>query len=197
MLEPTRDVLMELTNHKLLLKQDKQFPNVVTIVTGETLSTSWWSHPKGRLVFRVLSELSEHPDVLLTKLIFGKDTFIHPSLWPAFLAIASSHEAWQIRGLSAASQSLLSKTDHPGLTVRSSGAPVKELLSRLLVHATEVHTESGKHENVLESWMTWARKVKIKPLTSVTEAQQIVEAACKGIGIPLSGLPWNHKGAKS
>ena len=76
-------VLAALAENKLLLKQDKVVPNVVSILTGESLRASWWSHPKGRLIFAVLSQLAGHPDVLFAKLLDGKDTLIYRPLWPA------------------------------------------------------------------------------------------------------------------
>ena len=82
-------VLATLSRLGLLLKQDKELPNVVTILTGEKLSASWWSHPQGKLIFNVLRELEDHPDVLVAKLIAGKDTLVHRRLWIAFLAAAS------------------------------------------------------------------------------------------------------------
>src|SRR5258708_1963400 len=139
---PTEQVLAALTSHGLLLKQDKAIPNVVGIITGESLRTSWWSHPKGRLIFSVLSELADHPDVLFTKLLHRKDTLVHRSLWSALLAIARSREPWQLRGLSASATSLLDRVDHGEGPVRASGAPVKELETHLLTVAREVHTES-------------------------------------------------------
>ncbi len=48
---PAEHVLAELTSRGLLLKQDKAIPSVVGILAGESLSTSWRSHPKGRLIF--------------------------------------------------------------------------------------------------------------------------------------------------
>src|ERR1700686_1077364 len=108
---PTEQVLAALTSHGLLLKQDKAIPSVVGILTGESLSTSWWSHPKGRLIFAVLSELGDHPDVLFTKLLHRKDTLVHRSLWPALLTVARSREPWQLRGLSAPATSLLEHID--------------------------------------------------------------------------------------
>jgi len=45
----------------LLLKQDKQAFNVVRCSPAKTLRSSWWSHPRGRLIFAVLSELDGPP----------------------------------------------------------------------------------------------------------------------------------------
>src|SRR5690242_21492457 len=94
-------VLAALARHGLLLKQDKRLPSAVTLLAGEPLASSWWSHPQGRLIFRVLTALADHPDVLVTKLLDGKDTFVHRPLWPALLAAAGAGESWQTRDLSS------------------------------------------------------------------------------------------------
>ncbi len=174
----------------LLLKQDKRLPSVVTLVVGGSLATSWWSHPKAHLIFSVLSELSDHPDVLFTKLLYGKDTLVHRRLWPALLAVATSREPWQQRNLPPRARGLLLQANRAGKPVRSSGPSVKELVSRLLVHAEEVHTESGSHEMAVETWTAWAARVGAVPVESVVEARQVLEAACQGIGAPPSALPW-------
>src|SRR5207247_1545232 len=145
MAKPTARVLDILSQSGLLLKQDKCLPNVVTLVTGESLSTSWWSHPKGRLIFAVLSELSDHPDVLFTKLLYRKVTLVHRRLWPALLAVASAGEPWQKRGLLPAARALLTSVTESNTAVRGSGQAVKELEFRLLIHGDQVHTESGHH----------------------------------------------------
>lgn len=187
---PTTEVLSALTRNGLLLKQDKHLPSVVTILAGEPLSKSWWSHPRSHLIFRVLSELADHPDVLFTKLLFGKDTLVHRSLWPAFLTVATAREPWQVDGLSKAASQLLRRTTEAKTPVMSSGAPIKELVSRLLAHAVEVHTPEGKHQLAADSWSSWAAQVGVEPLRSLVEAQQELEAASRRLGAPLSGLPW-------
>src|SRR3954447_374522 len=106
MAEATSNILDALANAGLLLIQDKHLSNVVTLLTGETISKSWWSHPKGRLIFAVVTDLSEHRDVLFSKLINGKVTLVHRKLWPAFLTAALANEAWQMRGLSSRGQQL-------------------------------------------------------------------------------------------
>jgi hypothetical protein len=71
------------------------------------LSTSWWSHPKSQLIFRVLSELADHPDILIAKLLRGKDTLVHRSLWPALTSVGRGQKPWQLRNLSATSKHAL------------------------------------------------------------------------------------------
>ncbi len=61
-----KSVLAALKRGGLLLKQDKRLPSVVGVLTGESLSTSWWSHPDAHRIFAVLEKLADHPDVLFT-----------------------------------------------------------------------------------------------------------------------------------
>ncbi|HKF44270.1 MAG TPA: hypothetical protein VKG01_14300 [Thermoanaerobaculia bacterium] len=183
-----------LANLGLLLVQDKTLPNVVTIVTGDRVAGSWWSHPKGRLVFAVVSRLEDHPDVVFTKLVNGKVTLVHRRLWPALAAVGSAREPWQLDGLSAAARRLLGKVDRSG-EVRVAGAPVKELERKLLVHSEQVHTESGRHETRIEPWSAWARRVGIEPLRSAA-GRQLLEKASAAIGAPSTALPWRAIRAK-
>ena len=190
MVEATGNILDALSNAGLLLNQDKRLLNVVTLLTGETVSKSWWSHPKGRLIFAVLSDLSEHPDVLFTKLLNGKVTLVHRKLWPAFLAIALADESWQTRGLSSRGLELLALINQSNGPIKSSGPAVKELEVRLLAHARQVHTESGRHELLVEPWTVWSRRVRVKPLRSLSLAKEKLEQAAEAIGAPRSALPW-------
>src|SRR5262245_16276238 len=182
-------VLTSLDENGLLLKQDKKLPSVVGLITGESLSTSWWSHPKGRLIFAVLSELADHPDVLLTKLLRKKETLVHRRLWPAVLAVGPPRDKWQRAGLSRQAQRLLERVDG-GDSVRAAGAPVKELETRLLVTTRQVHTASGRHEIALESWGAWSRRVKCRAVESVPRAKKVLEEAAAKLGAPVAALPW-------
>ena len=89
-MEQTSHILAALEATGLLLVQDKSFPNVVTLVTGETPRGSWWAHPRSHEIFRSLSAIAADPAVLVTKLIDRKVTFVHQRLWPAFLSVASA-----------------------------------------------------------------------------------------------------------
>ena len=188
----TAAVLTALERLGLLLKQDRRLPSVVTIIAGEPLSTSWWSHPRNHLIFEVLSELADHRHVLLTKLLYGKDTLVHRSLWPAFLAVATSREQWQMRRLSAAGRRLFDRTIRSSTPITSAGAPVKELAARLLVHTVEVHTARGKHQVAVVSWRSWAANAGAVPLISLSQAREELEGACRILSAPLSALPWHR-----
>ncbi len=190
MAEPTAGVLKALAQSGLLLNQHTSSPNVVTLVTGEILRTSWWSHPEGRLIYAVLSDLSEHPDVLFTKLLYRKITLVHRDLWPALLSVASGNEAWQLLGLSAAARDLWTKVNKSTVPILAAGRTVKEIEFRLLARTVEVHTESGRHQIALEPWSVWGRRVAVKRLRSSELGRREIETAVSALGIPSSALPW-------
>ena len=181
---------MALEDKGLLLTQDKALPNVVGILTGESLRNSWWSHPKAHLIFSVLSELADHPDVLFTKLLYRKDTLVHRSLWPAVLAVGNARDRWQVQGLSVDAKRLLKRLGKEGEPIRGVGAPVKELEGRLLVTTQEIHTESGRHEMALETWQAWSRRVSCTAMDSDALARKALEDAAVRLGAPLTSLPW-------
>jgi hypothetical protein len=186
-------VFAALARTGLLLKQDKSIPNVVGIITGESLRTSWWSHPKSRLIFSVLTSLADDPRVQFAKLLDRKDTLIHASLWPALLAVGSSREQWQLDGLSASAAILLKRIDRGRTEVSTTGAVAKELQVRLLGAAREVHTDSGRHELLVESWPAWSRRVGCKPLNSGADGRRLLEQAAANLGAPLKALPWRAR----
>jgi hypothetical protein len=194
-MRPVDRVLAALRDKGLLLTQDKALPSVVGILTGESLRSSWWSHPKAHLIFSVLSELADHPDVLFAKLLCRKDTLVHRSLWPAVLAVGSARDQWQAQGLSVDARRLLGRLGKGGGPVRGVGAPVKELEGRLLVTTREIHTESGRHEMALESWQAWSRRVGCTATRSVPRARKALEDAAVRLGAPLTSLPWPTRGA--
>jgi hypothetical protein len=65
------------------------FPSLAEAVAGARIRGSWWSHPKGKDIFRAAQAVSESPDVLVCKLVEGKITYVHRRLWPALVTLAS------------------------------------------------------------------------------------------------------------
>jgi hypothetical protein len=186
-------VFAALARYGLLLKQDKSIPNVVGIITGEALRSSWWSHPKSHLIFSVLTRLADDPRVLFAKLLDRKDTLIHVSLWPALLAVGSSREQWQLEGLSAPAVKLLNRMDRGGAEIPAAGPVAKELQVRLLGAAHEVHTDSGRHELRFESWPAWSRRVGCTPLKSSAQGREVLENAATNLGASPAALPWRAR----
>ena len=68
-------------------------PSLAEAIAGEPIRGSWWGHAKGHLIFAVLSELQESPEVLSCKLVLGKVTLIHARLWPALFAAFGAGKA--------------------------------------------------------------------------------------------------------
>ena len=64
-------------------------PTLVDAVAGEAIRGSWWGHPKGKAIFKVVSEIDDDADVLCCVLLGGRVTLAHRRLWPALVRLAS------------------------------------------------------------------------------------------------------------
>lgn len=188
------DVERAIAKRGLMLLQDKMAMDIVGILAGEKLSTSWWGHAAGQKIFACLERLDEDPDVMSTRLVAGKITYVHRRLWPSFLAIARSMAAWQRSGLSPDATRLLESVKKSG--IRATGPAAKELQERLLVHAEQVHTESGRHETELEMWSRAQKTRDVLPATDIDAARAEIEAAVVGIGGRAKTLPWQRFGVR-
>ena len=162
--ELPNSVWQALTRWGMVLEQDKLLPSVSTIIAGGPLNSSWWGHPAAKGIYEALQALEDHTDVVAVKLLSGRVTFVLQRLWPALVAVARAREAWQLEGLDAGGRALLELADSvervrldtlpgPAKALRESA---RQLERRLLVHGGELHTESGAHTKVLESWDSWA-----------------------------------------
>jgi hypothetical protein len=190
-MELTAHVLAALEATGLLLIQDRSFPNVVKLVTGETLRASWWAHPRSHEILRCLSAIAADPAVLVTKLIQRKVTFVHRRLWPAILSVASARDPWQIEDLSREASLLLDRVEREG-HLEASGPESAELELRLLVHGDQIHTESGKHKTRLETWPAWSRRSRCGPPGPTELGRTELETCVRDLGFPVDGLPWHH-----
>lgn len=63
-------------------------PTLTEAIIGAPIQGSWWGHPEGKRIFAVLSEVQEHDDILVCRLLAGKLTLVHRRLWPAVAALA-------------------------------------------------------------------------------------------------------------
>jgi len=201
-------VFKELKHYGLLLESDKFLPSIVGIVSGEKISGSWWGHKKMYEIFNTLHELSEEEDVLLTKLISGKITFIHKSLWLEFLTVANSNEPWQLKNLSDEAQRLLKIVNKQNLvqteklpkdlfnSSKKIGDVVRELEKHILICSYEIHTELGFHAKTVENWEHWMLRKKIprKKSISVRESKNKIENLVSTLNKTFGGrgkLPWD------
>lgn len=191
-MDAVKRVLTSLQAGGLLLLQDKTFPSVVSLVTGEQLSGSWWSHPRGNVIFQCLCDLQVQPDVLETKLLARKVTFVHRRLWPAVLAVAQAREPWQLKDLSPYVRALWEQVENQG-SVIASGPVAKEVESRLLAHGDQVHTDAGRHKTRLETWQEWLQRVGCTAGPSAAEGRTELEAAVVASGGQAKQLPWYQR----
>jgi hypothetical protein len=199
-------VLKALKEFGLLLETDAKLPSVSGLVAREPLCGSWWAHPRSHEIFAVLQELVDHQDVMITKLVSEKVTFVNRKLWPYLLSIATARETWQMRGLSPAARILLKMIDQ-GEQVRSDriewpakiksvkpGPAVRELEKKLLIHSEEFHTDSGAHAKLMESWEHWAQRIRFKRhVVEVAVAKQRLEEKLRELNDRFGAggrLPW-------
>ena len=182
-------LLARLREHGLLLQQDKRLPDVASAVAGEPIRGSWWAHAHAHAIYACLSEIEQHPDTLVTKLVAGKVTFIHRCLWPAVLAVGIARAPWQFAGLTAGARELYDAVEQQGMLM-AVGRAAKELERRLLVHGAQVHTDAGHHELRLERWELWADRTGTAGTLSAHASQLQIEAAVRAIGGTAALLPW-------
>jgi hypothetical protein len=162
-------------------------------------------------IFQVNERLEDHPDVLITKLISGKVTVVHRELWPEIVAIGTAKQSWQTAGLSASAQELLNIVKKAGflrtdqMVGRSSstakkdkpGDIARDLERRLLIHAEQIHTESGAHAKALETWEHWSKRKSFTPSAIQAEvAKRNLEERLRKLNDEFDGtarLPWSAR----
>jgi hypothetical protein len=165
-----KTALQTLKRLGLLLETDARLPSVASLIAGEPVSGSWWSHPSAEKIFITLGQFEDHRDVMFTKLISGKVTLVHRKLWPEIFAIGTARADWQTKGLSKSARNLLKMIDEQGSlrtdqlawpksATAKPGEAARELEKKLLIHAGQFHTETGAHAKLLESWEAWARRM--------------------------------------
>jgi hypothetical protein len=190
------ELLDALERNGVLLLSDALLPSVATLIVGGPIGGSWWGHPRGNEIYNLGNELEDQPDVLVTKLISAKVTFVHRRLWPAIVAVGQARAAWQMDGLSEAALWLLGQVDEAGHLAwddippvlppdnRPARVAVKAIEPRLLVHTREVHTPTGAHAKELTTWAAWAAATKTPPLD--------LEAGTQGLEAVLDDLNRRH-----
>jgi hypothetical protein len=188
-------VLAKLKQHGLLLQTDPHLPSVSALVAGAPVRGSWWAHPRSQDIFRVNDQLEDHPDVLVVKLISGKITYVHRTLWHAIIAIGRAREPWQLERLSRAASNLLVQVD--GKPIQTDGRmskPASELEKTLLVHSEQFHTAAGGHARRLESWDHWSSRIGHSGKgISPASAKQTLEDVVASLNLEFKGLgrlPW-------
>lgn len=186
---PLREARAWLKRCGLLPVQDRHLPNLAGLVTDDTLTTSWWSHPRAREIYDALETLARDPDIVIAKLLNEKDTFVHRRLWESLAAVGGARDGWQMDGLTPAALALLKSVDATG-SVQASGPAGRLLAVRLLVQASQVHTAKGHHERRLQSWDSWRKEKGLPPATSSDAGPRRLEEAARALGAQRASLAW-------
>jgi hypothetical protein len=200
--------LQQLNQYGLLMLQDPLLPCVTTVVAGGPIRGSWWANPMAHGTYQVLVALEDHPDVLHTRLLEGKVTMVHRRLWPEVLAAAMARAAWQYNGLTPVAKWLLESVDResslqtdqvtppPAVARRAIPDAARELERHVLVHAMEVHTPSGKHAKLLQTWVRWLAETHLDlDLPSEATARQHLDEVVAQINQDCGAsarLPWQR-----
>ena len=189
----------------LLLETDARLPSVASLIAGEPISGSWWGHARAHQIFAALEQFDDHRDVLFTKLISGKVTLVHRKLWPEIFALGRARAPWQLQSLSRSAVNLLEMIDKQGSlrtdanawaksAAAKPGEAARELEKKLLVHAVQIHTETGAHAKLLETWEAWAKRVDFPVGTMRLEkAMQKLEERVRKLNEQFEAkarLPW-------
>lgn len=197
-----KTALQTLKRLGLLLETDARLPSVASLIAGEPVSGSWWSHGSAQKIFVTLGQFEDHRDVMFTKLISGKVTLVHRKLWPEILAIGTARAPWQMKGLSKSARNLLEMIDEQGSlrtdqlawpksATAKPGAAARKLEKKLLIHAVEFHTDSGAHAKLLETWNTWTRRIGIPVGTILPEAaMQKMEERVRKLNEQFEAKAW-------
>ena len=196
-------VFLQLQKLGLLLLSDSSLPSVSRLIAGDGLRGSWWTHERAHTIFTVSEMLEDHPDVLIMKLISRKVTFVHRELWGRIYSIGVAREEWKLKGLTPKAKLLLETLDAEGTLQTNKLAKTfgpkpsetaRELEARLLVHASQIHTASGAHAKVLETWDTWAKRAGFRAkANSPLAARRFLEQRLAELNTQFRGngeLPW-------
>jgi hypothetical protein len=86
----TAQALAFVKRHGIVLESARgPVPSLAAKVAGEPIRGGWWSHPKGKEIFRLSRAIRESPGVLVCRIVGGKVTYVHRRLWPALVLLAA------------------------------------------------------------------------------------------------------------
>lgn len=198
-----RTLVAAIERDGLLLVHDKMLPSATTLLAGEPVAGSWWSHPLANPIYDAL-QVAER-DAVGVKLVRGKVTLVHRRLWPELVAVGRARNRWQLDGLAEDARDVVQRAGRfrspvrvdellPFASSKERTAVVHAIERRLLLHVDEIHTESGAHAKVVEGWPTFQRREGVRdPLPSPGAARARFEHIVAGwpdVDDPARLLPW-------
>ena len=190
-----------LQENKIVLLQDKSFPNIVTYIVGRKIKGSWWGHPLANPIYNGLNWLEKNKIFLSVKLIDGKVTYLHKSLISDFYSIVKKPRDWQLKNLKEDDLKMLqhisqnsiifSDDETLKLVVNEPKKNLSTLEKKLLIHSVEVHTSSGMHVKKIMTWKNSNISCSSKKdyLSAKFEIEKIVFKLCEKTGAKVK-LPW-------
>ena len=195
-------MLAEQTGRGVMLESGAEFPGITASIAGAPVSGSWWGHPLGNLMYRVLEALGEQRDEpARVRLLNGKVTWLHARYCEPVFTIGSARAPWQIKDLPPHCRSLLRKLDKGTLRLGAykprviegdrlkPGAALRRRETRLLVTTEEVHTEGGRHAKVVCPWVEFASAHQLVRL-DVAASRRLLETLVEGGATGRGALPW-------
>ena len=198
MVRTARDALNLVKRHRVVPMTPAQgFRSLVSEVAGGPVRGSWWGHPKGSLMYDLANVLHNSKEIVAARLVEGKVTFIHKSLWPALFRVVADRE-WRrssLRRFGPAEKRILSAVESKGRVEaeRLSGdvKRIKKATDRLAqgmaLLTANVHTEKGSHATILTSWSAWA-KAPTRAAARGLEFDEALETLRSACGGALFGL---------
>jgi hypothetical protein len=85
-----RDALAFVREHGVVLASAKgPAPRLAEAIAGEAIRGSWWTHPRGHLIYSILAAVKESDQVLVCRLVNRKITLVHRDLWPSVVHLAA------------------------------------------------------------------------------------------------------------
>jgi hypothetical protein len=89
--DPTADDALAFVRREGIVLQAARgrVPSLAESIAGGPIRGSWWGHPKGHEIFRAAERVIGSGEVLVCRLLDGKVTYVHRTLWPALVRLAA------------------------------------------------------------------------------------------------------------
>ena len=135
-------------------------PSLAHAIVQGPIKGSWWAHPKGKQIFQLASAVHDSGEVVVLKLIDGKNTYVHRALWPALLRVLLD-DVWRaprVAKLKAPGRQLYAEVERTGMVEHPEVKAVKEVETSLVALVASHHTDQGHHQKAVMSWARWAKQ---------------------------------------
>lgn len=74
-------------------------PSLAETIAGKPIRGSWWKHSKANNIFLCSRAIRNSKDVLVSRLVGGKITYVHRRLWPALVRSADQFDPDQLAAI--------------------------------------------------------------------------------------------------